>query len=281
MIKLVLSDMDNTLNPVGSPRVSERTVKAIKACREAGIHFAPCTGRDVEALLHFFHDQEDCIEDVVSLNGKLVYSNHELIAQHPLDNDALRRLDIFLRQIPGACLAVDIARDTIQETLCVDPTPENVMFVQGVMGHLTTWHYRVPDTPIYAAAVILTGNDYDQAMLQSLINSIIPEVKLVKPFSRWLDVLPTGIDKGTGIIELCDHLGIMFDEIVAFGDSQNDFPMFDLVPYSVTVANAMPAAWDRTRYHVGACAEDGVAIALEQLVKAQAKGKLPKYLRDK
>ena len=54
MIKLVLSDMDNTIVPLGAGRVSDRVRDAVHACLDAGVRFAPATGRDPDGLERFF-----------------------------------------------------------------------------------------------------------------------------------------------------------------------------------------------------------------------------------
>ena len=53
MIKLVLSDMDETLKRANEPLVPKRTLKAITALKEAGIDFGPATGRSANGYLWF------------------------------------------------------------------------------------------------------------------------------------------------------------------------------------------------------------------------------------
>lgn len=50
MIKLVLSDMDDTIVPIGTGGVSERMRAAVYACLDAGVRFASATGRDPDGL---------------------------------------------------------------------------------------------------------------------------------------------------------------------------------------------------------------------------------------
>jgi hydroxymethylpyrimidine pyrophosphatase-like HAD family hydrolase len=69
MIKLVLSDMDNTLIPFGKERVSQRTVDAIHACQEQGVDFGPTTGRDRAELASFFGGDRSCYNTAVAVNG--------------------------------------------------------------------------------------------------------------------------------------------------------------------------------------------------------------------
>ncbi|MFQ7322026.1 MAG: HAD family hydrolase, partial [Lactobacillus delbrueckii] len=49
MIKLIASDLDETLLGPGS-RVVEENLRAIKKCQELGIKFVPATGRDFYSL---------------------------------------------------------------------------------------------------------------------------------------------------------------------------------------------------------------------------------------
>ena len=54
MIKLALSDMDNTLVPLGARGISKRTNEAIHAVLDAGVLFGPATGRDFVELMRLF-----------------------------------------------------------------------------------------------------------------------------------------------------------------------------------------------------------------------------------
>jgi predicted mannosyl-3-phosphoglycerate phosphatase (HAD superfamily) len=41
------------------------------------------------------------------------------------------------------------------------------------------------------------------------------------------DIIPTGIDKRAGIRLLAEQLNLMSEDIVAVGDGENDYPMFE------------------------------------------------------
>ena len=69
MIKLVLSDMDNTIVPLGMGVVSERTRAAIHACLDAGVRFAPATGRDPDGLERFFRGDAACYATMLASNS--------------------------------------------------------------------------------------------------------------------------------------------------------------------------------------------------------------------
>jgi phosphoglycolate phosphatase (TIGR01487 family) len=52
-------------------------------------------------------------------------------------------------------------------------------------------------------------------------------------------VLPSGVDKGTGLIAVLGILGIAPDEVVGIGDAENDLPFLRHCGFSVAVANAV------------------------------------------
>jgi len=51
-----------------------------------------------------------------------------------------------------------------------------------------------------------------------------------------------GVDKASALRQLCSHLGVLVDAVVAFGDSTNDVPMLQAAGLGIAVANANAAA---------------------------------------
>ena len=47
-----------------------------------------------------------------------------------------------------------------------------------------------------------------------------------------------GVDKGTGLLRLCDSLGLSPEQCVAVGDAENDIPMFRVAGLAIAMGNA-------------------------------------------
>ena len=77
---------------------------------------------------------------------------------------------------------------------------------------------------------------------------------------------------------LLDAMGISQDEVVFFGDAENDLALMGALRNSVAVANATPAAAAAARYHIGRCDEDSVAAALEEIACATREGRTPRFM---
>ncbi|MEB3266711.1 MAG: HAD family hydrolase [Cyanobacteriota bacterium] len=58
---------------------------------------------------------------------------------------------------------------------------------------------------------------------------------------RYLDVLPTGVNKGTTLLDLLSWLEVDHDRVVTAGDTLNDLAMFETGLRGVMVGNAEPA----------------------------------------
>lgn len=62
----------------------------------------------------------------------------------------------------------------------------------------------------------------------------------VDPF--FVEVLSFSVSKGAGLQRMCDYLGITLNEVVAFGDGDNDKEMMELAAYSVAPSNGKNVA---------------------------------------
>jgi Cof subfamily protein (haloacid dehalogenase superfamily) len=82
--------------------------------------------------------------------------------------------------------------------------------------------------------------------------------------SNFVEVAAAGVSKASALEAYCAELGILAEEVIAFGDMPNDLPMLRWAGCGIAVANAHPevlAADAVTRSNDA----DGVALVLERL----------------
>jgi len=77
--------------------------------------------------------------------------------------------------------------------------------------------------------------------------------------------MPHQTNKGTGIIQLIKILNISKDEVMAFGDGDNDLEFFESVGWPVAMGNACDALKPYAQLTTKSNAEDGVADMLERI----------------
>ena len=83
--------------------------------------------------------------------------------------------------------------------------------------------------------------------------------------TKYIDVMRKGSSKSNAIKILADYLHIDKEEIVVMGDGANDFPMFEMSGYKVTMENGNEMLKEKADYITTTNNQDGVAKALEEI----------------
>ncbi|MFG1393679.1 HAD family hydrolase [Xanthobacter agilis] len=84
---------------------------------------------------------------------------------------------------------------------------------------------------------------------------------------RFLDVLPGGVNKGSTLLALLEHLGLARDRVLVAGDTLNDLSMFRTGLFGAVVGGAEAALRDATRAlpHTLHCRAPGAGGIIEAI----------------
>ena len=129
MIKLVLTDMDDTLIPAGHDGASDYAIEGIHAMQAAGLHFGPVSGRQPSAMGWMFRNRSECFSTGAFCNGQVMFVDGEVVASRAIDNDVLMRLaDYFEQETDDTYLKVYRLGDDFwnNDAYCVTSDPERV-----------------------------------------------------------------------------------------------------------------------------------------------------------
>lgn len=235
MIKLIASDMDGTLLDESS-QVPPETYDLIRALRERGVHFAASSGRRYDRLCEFFAPVKEQM-DFVASNGAQVYADGKLIDREVYSHLAIRRLARTVAMFPNMHLALF---DRTKSFLLDDEDK----FVREVDKDLPNAEriYELPaaDVSIIKATIFCDdGNVMDNAyVLQRELGDLFT---FAPSGSSYIDPMQRGISKASGIQQLMDYYGIERDEVMAFGDSMNDYEIIRFVGTGCAMENGRPA----------------------------------------
>ena len=75
-----------------------------------------------------------------------------------------------------------------------------------------------------------------------------------------------GIDKGQGLLTLCELLGVAPQRVLAMGDNDNDIPMLQAAGFGIAMGNASEGMKTIADWIAPSIEEDGAAVALERWV---------------
>ncbi|MCG7505225.1 HAD family hydrolase [Mesorhizobium retamae] len=80
-------------------------------------------------------------------------------------------------------------------------------------------------------------------------------------------VLPSGVNKATGLMAALDDLNLPVDGVVAIGDAENDHDFLRRAGYGVAVANALPSLKETADRVTLAPAGDGVREIIDDILR--------------
>ena len=284
MIKLVLTDLDDTLICHGLPRATDHAIAGVHAMREKGLHFGPVSGRIPNDMAWMFDGHEECYATGAYCNGQMIYIEGELVREEQVAGDELNRLaDWLMRTDRGILTMFDVHHGDIKTAgYFVTPDDEHAARMLGSFGAAKRYVHRL-DEPAYTKANIhVVGDRAYQTETRDLLREEFPSMDFVFPSvtAPLVDVSPHGWSKGSAVRVLADELGITLDEVAVFGDSENDLSMLEAVRNSVAVANASEQILAVSRWHIGQSADDAVADALFDIASAARTGSMPSFMRE-
>lgn len=262
-IKLVATDMDLTLladdksMPAG---VDER----IDALAKNGVLFCAASGRPALALRESFpaHHQDMAL---VADNGASVYLRDELVYRDLIDRDLYHEVLALATategSVPVLCAFDDayvLERDRCHEDV-VSIYYRSITYVES---------FEELDVDSNKISIYFPGWDSKQKNDEVYSPAFASRLYLTCAGNEWLDFMNIGVDKGSGIRHLAQHLGIDLSDIAAFGDTYNDIPMLDIVGHSYVMANAAEHMHDHGKFLAPSNNEAGVLTVIDHIVDA-------------
>lgn len=265
-IKLILSDIDGTLLPFGQKRLSPRVFEAFHAALDAGIHIGPASGRALSGVLPVFEGDTACTRTASTTNGMEVYLDGELIHRELIPPAAIETIYAYVKTHPRMGL---ICFEEGEPHLLLGDVEILAPLFPAYAAHAKR-RATLPDWPVTKVNIFVDDAD-EKATLTHQINNelaaLIPEVDFVVPMPGFINVLSKNWGKGSAIDLLCERLGISLDEVVVFGDAENDLQMIEHVPNSVAVANAVERVRAAACWQIGSVDEDAVPNAILALAE--------------
>lgn len=283
MIKLALTDLDDTLIRNGLPCATDRAIAGIDAMLAEGLHFGPVSGRIPNDMDWMFAGHSECYATGAYCNGQMIYVDGELVREEQVAGDELNRLaDWLARTDRGILTMFDVHHGNIKTAgYFVTPDDAHAERMLGSFGAAKRYIHRL-DEPAYTKANIhVTGDRERQTETRDIMREEFTAMDFVFPSltAPLVDISPHGWSKGSAVQVLVEVLGITIDEVATFGDSENDLSMIEGIPNSVAVANAGEQIKQAARWHIGASADDAVADALFDIAAAAKTGAMPSFMQ--
>lgn len=264
MIKLIVTDMDNTL-VLPDKSLPEAIVPLIWRLKENGIVFAAASARHFDILHKAFGEAADDMAYICD-NGAYGEADGTVFASEPLTSEEIVRIVDICEEIPDVSLSLAARDRMIYPTGKIPPVrKQNPKSINHLYHHTACDDLRSVEVPIYRATLYDPADPLNHSL--PLLKAAFGEsMSITATDTVCVDIMKPGIDKGTGLAALQAHLGVTPEETMVFGDYFNDLPMLKRAYYSVAVANAHPDVKEQCRYTTASNADFGVLRTIEAVL---------------
>lgn len=261
MIKLIVSDVDGTLVPDGTPLVPEELFDVILKLRERGIQFAIASGRPWASVEGTFEPVKKKIFYIAN-NGAYLGCHGRSLFVNPIEPELVRELIQTIRLHPDlnvivACQDGDYmdSKDDALYRWMVEGYKFNITRVEDLL--------EVKDPCVKVSVYREQGAESATADIRAAFQD---RMQVTTAGDMWVDFMAKGVNKGQAVKLLQDILEITPEETMAFGDQLNDIEMLKQAYYSFAVANAREEVRRTARFQADSNANNGVLKVLKQLL---------------
>lgn len=252
--KLFAFDIDGTLlNSQKQPLESTR--EALQTLRRQGHLVLVATGRSRYLARDVIRDLE--FSNYIICNGAGAFLDHQQFYKNTLDQKALERLVDFLEK-----KTIDVSFVGLDESRRYsDFKPDKIQTAMESFGATTP--ELEPD--YLTRGEIYQALAYYEAELDGKFDKEFPEFRFVRwhPFS--VDVVPQNGSKAATIQNIATRLNIANEDVIAFGDGDNDKEMLSQAGIGVAMGNANPQVQALADLVTASNDDDGIWQALKTL----------------
>ncbi len=231
-VRAVFSDIDGTLLDSGE-RLSSENLKAIQEIVNRGILMVFASGRSTGSIRNLFAGLDEHNFNAIAFNGSEVTLRGEVISRTKLDSVTASQI---VRTVSEINIHIHAYVDGELVFSKLTPTAERYAIHTGlepmIVGDLAVYLQENPPIKL----VVLSEPGYLPSLREKLAGQF-PEVSFTRSGGIYLDVTRSNVDKGRGLIEICEREGIAPENAVAFGDSDNDIEMLKAAGLSVAMSN--------------------------------------------
>jgi len=276
-IKLIITDVDGTLQN-SKHEVSEHTVKVINEVlnKYKDVSFILATGKtrySTVAIRNNLHIMDKPRCPAVHTNGCIIYNDkneiiHEIFLDPKLIIDNLKFYEKIFKpnNIEYSyflyCGEVCYTQDEIyNETMAgfderIEIMDENELFAKLKLGEI-----KCNKICLFAKEEII--KEYGKTIYEFIDN--YDTIDYTQAIPICIETVPKNCNKGEALKYIMKTLNLKSEQVIAFGDSLNDVPMFKVAGYKYAMGNALDELKAIATGVTKTNDEDGEAYVLEQI----------------
>lgn len=284
---MIAMDMDGTLL-TSENKILPETRKALLDVQKQGIRLVLASGRSYNKLMPYAKElhMDQYGGYLVEINGAAVYDlkHEQRSVKKRMKAEHIQELFTYFKQWKVEILAhVD---DGLYDYNPPEILAEKKAYIkeQGLPldhpltgGPFSFVHDNRNGYPrnMYVEEASEVTEDINKISVTyhaDIINEISEQAKrdlsdhywIGKTSPKWLEVMLPGITKATGLLDVAKKCGIHMEEVMAFGDGENDLEMLDEVGVGIAMDNAMDIVKEHAKEVCASNECNGIAEVLHK-----------------
>jgi Cof subfamily protein (haloacid dehalogenase superfamily) len=251
--RLFAFDIDGTLLD-SNKQPLDSTREALDKLRKAGHLVTIATGRSRFHAQEIIRDLE--FTNYILCNGAAGFLDHEQIYKNLLDRE---QLDNFVKQAHEAQIdTAFVGLDNIKRNSSnhVDVMEDAMKSFGAVLPELD--RFFVEEQEVYQALAF-----FDHSFDGKFNN--YERLRFVRWHENSVDVVPHNGSKAATILHLAEQVGIAKEDVISFGDGQNDREMLRMSGIGVAMGNAVPEVQQEADVVTDTNDQDGIWKTLKEM----------------
>lgn len=262
-IKLIAVDIDGTL-VTNEKELLPQTKDAIIRFIDNGGVFVIASGRPSKGIARYVDELglKQRGGYIISYNGSRIteISTGKIVSETDIDlehvKDVIKAADKY--DVPLTTYKDDIA---ITQKACDDyftlEVTINRLEVKVVESLSDEVQYPIPK-------FLITGEPEKLEVAEKLLRKELTDLTVFRSEPFFLEITPTGVNKGNALVALSEYLGIEREKTMACGDGFNDVTLLEAAGIGVAMENAQTPAKKVSDFITLSNENNGVGYAIEK-----------------
>ncbi|MDR0487405.1 MAG: Cof-type HAD-IIB family hydrolase [Treponema sp.] len=279
-IKALALDLDGTTLLPGAV-LGERTLTVLRKLISGGMQILLATGRAIES--------SEPYRSAIGAEGPMVFFNGAEVADVPSGRilsvvlvdvdiidfgiDVARRLGVHYQIYLPAGISPDDGKIDPQrkwESLLIErPCPEADMYnrhtkISPIIVKDLKSVTALPGLKGCIKGMFIADPSLHDEIRRQMNERFGSRVNIIRSLQTFLELLNTGVSKGAGLKIAMKERGLSPEEVIAFGDEENDLSMFTEAGFSAAPSSARDNVREAADIVFGSNADEGLALYIEE-----------------
>ncbi len=260
---LICSDLDGTLL-LKNQTISQKTLDLLQQLIEEGHHFAVATGRMYNSATDFaklVHPKAN----VIASNGALVAVSGEIIQKEKMKQSALLQTFILCQNhdLPVFFFSTDTVYYTQNPPYYFTDEEDKGRVNATKLIAIKTKETFLEHADQFINGIVIEEEDFDKlAALRHELEKL-SDISILSSHENNIEILPKNMDKKLAVKKLATYLDIKPENVISFGDGENDIGMLEVAGAGVAMENASEIVKKSAGYVTTANDADGIYYFLK------------------